>query len=310
MLCVKIFNLSSENGKKSKSSSNSLTKKVIVLFNKDIGAEELEKIDHVVRKVAHLSIYGLLGLLVMGCMETFEKTDIIRITSSSIFTFLYACSDEIHQKYVPGRSGEVRDVFIDFLGAFLGILIIFLICKIVRTVSEKREEKNKKLVDNKTDNDKKRKILFIASTGGHLSELMQLKPMFKKYDYHIITEKTEVDESLKEEYGTKMSFLIYGTKKHLLRYLIKFTANWLISLYYFFKYQPEIIITTGTHTAVPMCYIAKIFGSKVIFIETFANRTTATVSGRLVYPIADVFVVQWEEMHEIYPKSVCWGWIY
>ena len=46
------------------------------------------------------------------------------------------------------------------------------------------------------------------------------------------------------------------------------------------------------------------------FIETFANRTSGTVAGKLVYPIADTFVVQWEEMHKIYPKSVCWGWLY
>ena len=49
---------------------------------------------------------------------------------------------------------------------------------------------------------------------------------------------------------------------------------------------------------------------RVIFIETFANRTSGTVAGKLVYPIADTFVVQWEEMHKVYPKSVCWGWIY
>lgn len=78
----------------------------------------------------------------------------------------------------------------------------------------------------------------------------------------------------------------------------------------FLQISAEVVVTTGTHTAVPMCYIAKLFGSKVIFIETFANRTTGTVAGRLVYPIADTFVVQWEEMHKVYPKSVCWGWIY
>ena len=93
-------------------------------------------------------------------------------------------------------------------------------------------------------------------------------------------------------------------------YIFKFIANCFISLYYFFRYQPEVVVTTGTHTAVPMCYIAKLFGSKVIFIETFANRTSGTVAGRLVYPIADTFVVQWEEMNKVYPKSVCWGWIY
>ena len=104
--------------------------------------------------------------------------------------------------------------------------------------------------------------------------------------------------------------MIYGTKKYPIRYIFKFILNSFISLYYFFRYQPEVIVTTGTHTAVPMCYIAKIFGSKVIFIETFANRTVGTVAGRLVYPIADTFVVQWEELHKVYPKSVCWGWIY
>ena len=59
-----------------------------------------------------------------------------------------------------------------------------------------------------------------------------------------------------------------------------------------------------------MCYIAKLFRSKVIFIETFANRNTKTLSGRLVYPIADTFIVQWEEMLKLYPKAIYGGWIY
>ena len=78
----------------------------------------------------------------------------------------------------------------------------------------------------------------------------------------------------------------------------------------FLKIRPQVVVTTGTHTAVPMCYIAKLFRKKVIFIETFANSVTATESGKLVYPIADVFVVQWESMLENYPKAVYGGWIY
>ena len=129
-------------------------------------------------------------------------------------------------------------------------------------------------------------------------------------DYQIVTEKTKVDESFKKTYKERIHFLIYGTKKYPFTYIFKFLANCFISLFYFFRYQPEVIVTTGTHTAVPMCYIARIFGSKVIYIETFANRTTATVAGRIIYPIANTFVVQWEEMKEIYPKAVCWGWLY
>ena len=70
------------------------------------------------------------------------------------------------------------------------------------------------------------------------------------------------------------------------------------------------MITTGTHTAVPMCKIAHKYGKKVIWIETFANSTTPTKAGEMIYPIADLFIVQWEELLKIYPKAVYGGAIY
>lgn len=156
----------------------------------------------------------------------------------------------------------------------------------------------------------KKKILFISSTGGHLSELLQLKSLFKKYDYHIITEKTSSTIGLKEQYGQKISFLIYGTKHYILSYLWKVPVNIFKSIYFYFKIKPEIVITTGAHTAVWMCYIAKLFRSKVIYIETLANIKTKTLSGKLIYPIADKFIVQWESMKELYPKAIYGGWIF
>ena len=155
-----------------------------------------------------------------------------------------------------------------------------------------------------------KKILLISSTGGHFSELMQLKKVFTKYDYYIVTEKTKSNKYLKNKYGEKFSFLVYGTKRNPFTYFFIFFFNIIKSFVIFLKQKPDVIISTGTHTAVPMCYIAKLFKKKIIYIETFANRTTKTVAGRLVYPIADIFVVQWEEMLELYPKAECWGWIY
>lgn len=155
-----------------------------------------------------------------------------------------------------------------------------------------------------------KKVLFIASTGGHFSELMQLSKMFEKYDYHIITEKTKTNTNLVEKYPGKVDYLIFGSKDHLFSYLFKFIANCFKSFYLFLKLRPKVIITTGTHTAVPICYIGKIFGSKIIFIETFANSQTKTLSGRLVYPIADLFLVQWESMLNLYPRAIYKGGIY
>lgn len=156
----------------------------------------------------------------------------------------------------------------------------------------------------------KRKILFISSTGGHLSEMMQLKSLFTKYDYHIITEKTKSNLSLKNKYKNHVNYLVYGTKDHFLTYPFKFIYNCFKSLILYIKIRPDYIITTGAHTAVPMCYLGKIFGSKIIYIETFANITTKTLTGRMIYPIADKFIVQWDSMKKLYPKAEVGGWIF
>ena len=156
---------------------------------------------------------------------------------------------------------------------------------------------------------KNKKVLFISSTGGHLDELLQLKPLFKKYDSYIITEKTKSTIDLKDKYS-QVNYLVYGTKDHFITYIFKFIYNIIKSLVLFVKIRPKVIVTTGTHTAVPMCYIGKLFFRKIIYIETIANSKTKTLSGKLVYPIADTFIVQWESMLKLYPKAIYGGWIY
>lgn len=158
-------------------------------------------------------------------------------------------------------------------------------------------------------NENNENVLFISSTGGHLVELLQLKPLMEKYNSYIITEKTKSNLSLKNKFEN-VNYLVYGTKKNLFRYLFIFSFNIMKSFYYFIRIRPKVIVTTGTHTAVPMCYIGKLFGSKIIFIETFANSKSKTVAGKLVYPIADTFIVQWESMLKLYPKAILGGWIF
>ena len=157
---------------------------------------------------------------------------------------------------------------------------------------------------------KKKKVLFISSTGGHLEELMQLKPMFENYNYHIVTEKTKSNLSLKTKFPKKVSFLVYGTKEQPLIYPFKLLFNCFKSLFIYIKFRPKYIVTTGAHTAGPMCLIGKIFGSRVIYIETFANMVTKTATGKLIYPIADKFIVQWKSMKKLYPDSEFGGWIF
>ncbi len=158
-----------------------------------------------------------------------------------------------------------------------------------------------------------KKVMFISSTGGHLEELLQLKKMFDKYDYYIVTEKTKSNLSLKEKYPKKVSFLMYGTYTTFIKkitYIFKLILNCIKSLFLYIKIRPKYIVTTGAHTAGPMCCIGKIFGSKIIFIETFANSKSKTRTGKLVYKFADLFIIQWKELQTQYPNAVYGGWIF
>lgn len=156
-----------------------------------------------------------------------------------------------------------------------------------------------------------KKVMFISSAGGHLNELLMLKDMFSKYDFQLVTENTLTNKGLKDKYGKKnVKFLISASQKYKIIYAFKLILNSFISLYYYVKFRPQFIVSTGAHTAGPMCLIGKIFGSKIIFIETFANSKSKTITGGIVYKFADLFVVQWESMLELYPNAVYGGWIY
>lgn len=156
----------------------------------------------------------------------------------------------------------------------------------------------------------KKNVMFISSTGGHLNEMLQLKELFEKYDYYIVTEKTKSNLNLKNKYKNKVSFLVYGTKDHMFVYPFKLIYNTFKSLFIYLKVHPDYIVTTGAHTAGPMCCIGKLLGSRIIYIETFANITTKTITGKCLYPIADKFIVQWESMLKLYPEAVYGGWIF
>ena len=139
---------------------------------------------------------------------------------------------------------------------------------------------------------------------------MQLKNMFNDYDFYIVTERMKTNNYLKEKYKSKVSYLLYGTKDHMLTYPFVLLANCFICLFIYLKFHPDYIVTTGAHVGGVMALIGKIFGSRVVYIETFANITTKTITGKLVYKFADIFIVQWESMLELYPNATYGGWIF
>ena len=148
------------------------------------------------------------------------------------------------------------------------------------------------------------KICFVGSSGGHLTHLYLLKPFWKDKERFWVTFDKEDARSLLE--GEKMIPCHYPTNRSL-KALIKNTR---LAIRVLKKEHPDLIISTGAAVAVPFFYIGKLMGAKVIYIEVFDRINHSTMSGRMIYPIADKFIVQWEEMKKIYPKAVNLGAIF
>lgn len=157
---------------------------------------------------------------------------------------------------------------------------------------------------------KKKKVMFISSVGGHLTQLLQLKSIYDNYDYVLITEKNDVTKELKGKYN--INYLPYGSRNQKLVYPFILLYNCVKSLYFLIKYNPSVIITTGANTVAAMCCLGKIFGKKVIYIESFAKRNTKTLTGKYIYKLHayTTFVVQWKSMLKEYPNAEYWGGIY
>ncbi len=171
----------------------------------------------------------------------------------------------------------------------------------VRDVFTKMHHKGKEREMQK----KKQKVCFMASSGGHYEQLMMLKPLMLNYDSFIVTEKT--DYTLHED--IKTYYLIQINRREKIRTL-KLIVNAITSVKILWKERPDAFVTTGVLSMVPLCLLAKLCGRKLIYIESFAKVTSPTKTGRLLYPIADQFYVQWESMLEIYPKAIYLGGIY
>lgn len=111
-------------------------------------------------------------------------------------------------------------------------------------------------------------ICLVSSCGGHFMELIQLLPAVEKYDFYILTEKNIASKSILNKY--RHYYLIQQERKGL-RFLFKFALNILISFCIYLKERPDVIISTGAGASYPTCRIAKLFGKKVIYIESFAK---------------------------------------
>lgn len=138
------------------------------------------------------------------------------------------------------------------------------------------------------------KICIVSSAGGHLIQCLKLLPIMKRHEIFIITfTASHLKKSLK---GLKV-YQIENPRRNIKKYI-----KYLSLFFEILKNEtPRVLITTGAGVAVPVCFLGKfIFRSKLIFIESFSRIKRPSLTGRILYPIADLFFVQWKYLLKKY----------
>lgn len=148
------------------------------------------------------------------------------------------------------------------------------------------------------------KVCLVGSSGGHLTHLYLLKPFWENEERFWVT--FEKDDAVSVLENEKMYPCYYPTNRNL-KNLIK---NTFLAVRILKREKPDLIVSSGAAVAVPFFYLGKLFGAKTVYIEVFDRIDKPTLTGKLVYPVTDKFIVQREEMIKVYPKAINLGGIF
>lgn len=149
------------------------------------------------------------------------------------------------------------------------------------------------------------KILFTCSSGGHLEELLQLKEIIKNNTSYILTEKNQ-----KELLFFKKKIIVKQINRKEKNFYLHLISLTLKSIKVLKRLKPDIIISTGALVTVPVCIVGKLMHIKIIYIESFARIYKPSLTGKIMYKFADVFIIQWPELKKYFPRAKYLGGIF
>lgn len=146
---------------------------------------------------------------------------------------------------------------------------------------------------------KKNKLCIVSSCGGHLTEIRMLMPLYFSYEhFYVLNDKAILANDMQD----KTYFITHSERDW------KFFKNLWESFQILRKEKPAAIISTGAGLIVPFSLVARfLFGIKTIYIETMASVEKPSLSGKIMYYLADYFYYQWPTLKEYFPKGECIG---
>lgn len=137
-----------------------------------------------------------------------------------------------------------------------------------------------------------RRALLVCSPGGHLLQLLRMAPAWEGFEATWVTlPAADSDYLLREER------VVHGrgpTNRSLRALLANSRLAWRVVR----RERPDVILSTGAALAVPFFLAGKLFGARLVYVESLTRTTSLSLSGRLVRPLADAFFVQWPDLAE------------
>ena len=141
------------------------------------------------------------------------------------------------------------------------------------------------------------RILLVSSSGGHLLQLHRLDDWWRKHERLWVTFDTADAVSMLE--GEDAVWAYRPTTRNL-RNLVR---NTLLAWRVLRSFRPTVVVSTGAGVAVPFFFLARLRRIKTVYVEVYDRIESPTLTGRLCYPVSDLFLLQWEEQQRFYPKG-------
>lgn len=148
------------------------------------------------------------------------------------------------------------------------------------------------------------RVLLVSSSGGHLVQLTRLRPWWEGRERAWVTFPGTDSESLLA--GETVHSAYHPTTRNALNAL----RNLRLAVHLVRRYKPDMVLSTGAGVAFPFFVVARAHGVRTVYLEVFDRVDLATLTGRLCYPISDLFLLQWQEQQRVYPRGQVVGSVF
>ena len=147
------------------------------------------------------------------------------------------------------------------------------------------------------------RLLFVASGGGHLGQLMALEPWWSGHDRTWVTFDTASAAWLGDD---RVVFAHQPTTRNIPNLVRNIALAWRV----LHRERPDAVVSTGAGVALPFFLLAKALGVRTVYIEVYDRIDSRTLTGRLCRPLSDLFLLQWERQRELYGSGTVIGGLY